>query len=180
MGRPAGPPANDAPSIGIDDEGEIDEPRPGRDAGEVRHPQHVRRWRGELAVDVIKRAGASLSLIVVRTGLPRITPAKPISRISRATVQRAIGKPSRIICRQILRTPQTAKFSANTRATSGLRAISCRVRTDRRADSVAARYAHDRCMGRSAGRGRSARPHRHRGASGKQPPRLFSDLRHRR
>ena len=32
--------------------------------------------------------------MVVRTGLPRIT---PISRISRATLQRAIGKPSRII-----------------------------------------------------------------------------------
>ena len=37
--------------------------------------------------------------MVVCTGLPRITPAKPISRISRATVERAIGKPSRIICR---------------------------------------------------------------------------------
>ena len=56
MGRPAGPPANDPPSIGIDDEGGIDEPHPGRDVGEVRHPQYIRRGRGKLAVDVIKRA----------------------------------------------------------------------------------------------------------------------------
>ena len=35
MSRPAGPPTHDPPSIGIDDEGDIDEPRPGRDAGEV-------------------------------------------------------------------------------------------------------------------------------------------------
>ena len=54
--------------------------------------------------------------------------AKPISRISRATVQRAIGKAFRIVCRQTLRTQQTAKFSANTRAISGLRAMSCRAR----------------------------------------------------
>jgi len=46
-----------------------------------------------------------LSLIVARTGLPRVTLAKPISRISRATVQRAPGTPARIICRQTLRTP---------------------------------------------------------------------------
>ena len=56
MGRPAGPPADDPPSIGIDDEGDVDEPRPGRDRGEVRHPEPVRRWRVELAVDVIERA----------------------------------------------------------------------------------------------------------------------------
>ena len=37
--RPAGPPADDPPSIGIDHEGDVDEPGPGRDIGEVRHPQ---------------------------------------------------------------------------------------------------------------------------------------------
>ena len=64
-------------------------------------------------VEAVDRLGRSpfdkprtgLSLIVVRTGLPRITPARPISRISRATVQRATDTPSRIICRQTLRTP---------------------------------------------------------------------------
>ena len=35
MSRPAGPPANDPPSIGVDDEGDVDEPCPGRDVSEV-------------------------------------------------------------------------------------------------------------------------------------------------
>jgi hypothetical protein len=32
MCRPAGSPADDAPGVGIDDEGDVDEPRPGRDS----------------------------------------------------------------------------------------------------------------------------------------------------
>ena len=47
--------------------------------------------------------GAALPLTVVRIGLPRITPCKPISRISRSTVQRATPKPSRCNCRHSLR-----------------------------------------------------------------------------
>jgi len=35
MRRPAGPPADDSPSIGIDDEGYVNKPRPGRDVGEI-------------------------------------------------------------------------------------------------------------------------------------------------
>ena len=38
-------------------------------------------------------------------GVAGVTPAKPRSRISRSTVQRAMSCPSRRICRQILRTP---------------------------------------------------------------------------
>ena len=41
----------------------------------------------------------------VRTDLPRITPASPIARIRRATMQRATSNPSRCSCRQTLRTP---------------------------------------------------------------------------
>jgi hypothetical protein len=59
----------------------------------------------EPPVDVIERHGAALLLIVVRTGLPRITPGKPRSRISRSTVHRVTARPSRFICRQTLRTP---------------------------------------------------------------------------
>jgi len=67
----------------------------------------------ELPVDAVQRARrcpfdklrTGLSLIVVRTGLPRITPAKPSSRISRSTVQRATSNPSRRSCRHTLRTP---------------------------------------------------------------------------
>ena len=36
------PPADDAPREHIDDEGDIDEPGPGRHVGEVRHPQLIR------------------------------------------------------------------------------------------------------------------------------------------
>ena len=49
MGRAAGAPADDPPGVGVDDEGDIDEPGPGRDIGEVRQPQPVGRgawnWR---------------------------------------------------------------------------------------------------------------------------------------
>jgi hypothetical protein len=60
MGRPACSPANDPPSIGVDNEGDVDEPRLGRDVGEVRDPQHVRRWCVELAVEAIARARCCL------------------------------------------------------------------------------------------------------------------------
>ena len=63
--------------------------------------------------------GAALLQIVVHMGLPQI--CKPRSRIRHAIVQRAMAKPSRLICRQTLRTPYTSKFSAKTRTTSGLR-----------------------------------------------------------
>ena len=56
MRRSAGPPTDDPPGVGIDDEGDVDKPRPGRDVGKVRHPQHVRRWRVEPAIDVIEQA----------------------------------------------------------------------------------------------------------------------------
>ena len=53
-------PADDAPSIGVDDESRIGEPLPGGDIGEVRHPQHVRRWDPELAVHLVQRTGRLL------------------------------------------------------------------------------------------------------------------------
>jgi hypothetical protein len=59
----------------------------------------------ELPIDVVQRQGVALSLIVVLTGLPRITPCKPRVCISRATVQRATSWPSRFNCCQALRTP---------------------------------------------------------------------------
>ena len=54
------PPADDAPGIGVDHEGDVDEARPGRDIGEVREPQHVRPWRLELPVDAVERAWRGL------------------------------------------------------------------------------------------------------------------------
>ena len=52
---PRHPPADDAPGEGVDDEGDVDEAGPGRDVGEVRHPQDVRPRRLELPVDPIER-----------------------------------------------------------------------------------------------------------------------------
>ena len=60
MRRPAHPPADDPSRIGVDDKGDIDEARPGRDVGEVGDPQHVRRRGMELAIDVIERAWCRL------------------------------------------------------------------------------------------------------------------------
>lgn len=62
MGRPRHPPTNDPPSIGVDDEGDIDEARPGRDIGEVRDPEPVGRRRVEHPVDMVQRAWRCLVL----------------------------------------------------------------------------------------------------------------------
>lgn len=55
MGCPRHPPTDDPPSIGIDQEGDVDETRPGRDVGKVRDPEPVRRRRVEHPVDMIGR-----------------------------------------------------------------------------------------------------------------------------
>jgi hypothetical protein len=69
--RPAGSPADDPPAAGVDDEGDVGEPRPGRDAGEIRHPEPVWRRRPELAVDVVERAWCRL---VADCGAHRLAP----------------------------------------------------------------------------------------------------------
>jgi hypothetical protein len=78
----------------VDHEGYIDEPSPRRHVGKIGDPEPVGRRGVELAVYVIERARSAVSPIVVRTGLPRITPCKPQSRINRATLHRAISNPS--------------------------------------------------------------------------------------
>ncbi len=60
MRRPAGSPANDPPGIGIDNEGDVNEARPGGDICEIRHPQPIGRGRIELPIDVIERARRGL------------------------------------------------------------------------------------------------------------------------
>ena len=100
------PPADDAAREDVDDERHVDEPRPGRHVGQVRHPQLVRPRRRELALHADRPAGRrGLAGIVVRQRRPRTTPARPIWRISRSTVQRATRMPSRRSCRHTLRAP---------------------------------------------------------------------------
>ena len=50
------PPADDAPRAHIDDEGDLDEPGPGRHVGEVRHPQLMRSRGRKLPIDEIGRS----------------------------------------------------------------------------------------------------------------------------
>ena len=66
----------------------------------------------------------------MRLTLPRTTPARPISRISRSTVQRATRMYSRLSCFQILSAPLTPKCSRCTRATSTFSAASDSARFD--------------------------------------------------
>ena len=53
MSCPRHPPADDAAREGVDHEGGVDEPLPGRDVGEIRNPEDVRPRRPELTVHPI-------------------------------------------------------------------------------------------------------------------------------
>jgi hypothetical protein len=66
-------------------------------------------WFGRAAVNLRSTRSAGLPApspaSVVRLNAPRRTPARPMSRITRATVHLATGRPSRFICRHTLRAP---------------------------------------------------------------------------
>lgn len=53
--RTSDPPAHDMSREDVDDEGDVDEALPGRDVGEIGHPQVVRAISLELPVDPIQR-----------------------------------------------------------------------------------------------------------------------------
>ena len=53
----------------------------------------VRNWRWTRS----SGQGAALSLIVARTGLPRMTPESPMPRIGRATVQNLAARGARLV-----------------------------------------------------------------------------------
>lgn len=55
FGRTGNPPANDATSESIGDEGDIDEALPGGDVGKIREPECVRPQRLELAFYPVER-----------------------------------------------------------------------------------------------------------------------------
>ena len=58
--RPAGPPADDPPGVGVDDESDIDEACPGGHIRKIGQPQTVRRGSMELPVHVIQRTESRL------------------------------------------------------------------------------------------------------------------------
>jgi hypothetical protein len=53
-------PADDPAAVDVHDEGDVDEPRPGRDVGWVGYPQPVRRRCRELTVDQVTGPGGDL------------------------------------------------------------------------------------------------------------------------
>lgn len=74
MSRGANAPTDDLAGMGVDDEGDIHEPLPGGEIGEITDSEHVRRGHAELAVPLVQRARRFLVGIVVLCGLPRIMP----------------------------------------------------------------------------------------------------------
>jgi hypothetical protein len=64
-------PADNTPRKGVDEEGDIDEAGPGRDVGEVGHPQSVWTRRFELPIDAIERTRDRGTAI---RGSDRLTP----------------------------------------------------------------------------------------------------------
>ena len=95
------------PGEDVDDERDVDKAGPRRHVGEIGDPQRIGARRRERAVHQVSRPGRRVIRIVVLNRRPRTAPWSPISRISRATLQRATRMPSRVNCRQILRTPYT-------------------------------------------------------------------------
>lgn len=77
--------ADHAAGKDVDDEGDVNQALPGRDVRVIRDPQRI------------GAVGVELPLAPVGGAWP--------GRISRSTVQRAPGKPSRRSCRQTLRVP---------------------------------------------------------------------------
>jgi len=87
--RGADPPADDVAGEHVDDEGDVDEVLPGRDLGEVRHPQPVRPIHLELPVHPVQRArrlgighGSAHRLASTRTAQPR-EPHQPLDGAAR-------------------------------------------------------------------------------------------------
>ncbi len=81
--------------------------KPCQVATQVKSDTHSAFGRGARTRRFTRSAGhgVALSGTVVLVSLPRTAPRRPIRRISRATVQRATGVPSRTSCRHTFLTP---------------------------------------------------------------------------
>ena len=127
---PRHPPADNASGERINHEDDVDETGPGGPT-QVKSETHSAFGHSALSCRLARPSGQGLagSLIVVRTGLPRTVPFRPIRRIRRDTVQRATSWPSRRSCRQALWTPSTSKFSVQTRQIASGRTVPRQSRT---------------------------------------------------
>lgn len=100
-----GRPADDRSGEHVHDEGDVDDAGPGGDVGEVGNDRSFGRDAVKSRLSRSQARSWPSSGMVVRIFFPRRAPSRPRSRISRATVQRATGMPSRCSCRQTFRTP---------------------------------------------------------------------------
>ena len=88
-------PADEAPGVDVDDESDVDDPRPGRAVGEVRDPQLIGPGGGEVALHQIRCPRCAGSALVVKRFFARLAPRMPCARISRATWSRPASMPAR-------------------------------------------------------------------------------------
>ena len=136
MGSPAGPPTDDPPGAGVDDEGDIDEAGPGRDIGEIREPQTVWSGSAELSVHAIQRTESRL---VADRCPQRLAPDRPPkAHIPHQPGDRAASD-AEAFPPQL--TPDLAhaidaEFSSNTRRISTFRSASRRTLSGRREGSA--------------------------------------------
>ena len=86
-------PADNAAAERIEHDGEIEKACPGRNVGDVGHPQPIRRFRREVALDQVGRLAAAILDAWSYTNLRRLTPARPACVISRATRLRPMCLP---------------------------------------------------------------------------------------
>ncbi len=87
-------PIDNGPAEGVEHDGVIEEPRPGRDVGDIGNPQPVGCIRGELPLDQVRRRpGAAVASCCADT-LASLTPASSAARSSLATRLRPTRRPS--------------------------------------------------------------------------------------
>ena len=164
--RPRHAPADDAPGVGVDDEGDVDEARPGRDVGEVRDPQRVRPRRLELPVDVVERARRGL--VADRGPAPACRGSTPCrAHCPHQPRHRAAGHLDALRAAAAARPCARRRPGSSPRTPAGSRRCSTASRLARagslRRIGAAGRHGRGRSTGRSAAPCRSARPRSRRG-----------------
>ena len=93
-GRLGARPADHAATPHIEDDGQIEEARPGREVGDIRHPEPIRPDRGEVAANQIGRGDGGRISARRALELPAAPPCTPTARMRRATRLRPMRTPA--------------------------------------------------------------------------------------
>jgi len=132
--------ADDATRESVDDERDVREPGPGRDVRDVGDPELARLRRHELAMhEVGCPEHVLVARVVTLNARSRVAPRRPMSRMTRSTVHRAMSMFSRPSWRQTLSALYTPWLSFHTRWMCGRSCSSRFVRTGRLSGSSARR-----------------------------------------